>query len=556
MRIALAQINTTVGDLSGNAEKILDYVGKARFAGADIVTFPELSVCGYPPEDLLLKEGFIKDSSRALGHIISKIPEDILVVLGCITTNSKGRPQNSAALIKGRKKLALYHKIELPNYGVFDEKRYFYQGEKIPVFSLDGCVFGVNICEDIWLDRVTEAQVKAGAEFVLNISASPFHAGKTGQRVDYMSAKARRLGVHIFYNNTIGGQDELVFDGNSFIVGPDRKINVSAKSFEEDLIFYDYKCKDRGKNASSIRLGSIKAGVKPPINNSGNFEKITELEEIYRALITGTRDYIKKNGFKKVVVGVSGGIDSAITCALACDAIGRENVVGVTMPSVYSSKEIYNDAVKLGKSLKIRLMEIPIKQIFDVYMDELKGEFSGLKPDIAEENLQARIRGNILMAFSNKFGWLVLSTGNKSEVSCGYSTLYGDMAGGFNILKDVYKTLVYDLSAYVNRVGKYPIPLSILKRPPTAELRPNQKDSDSLPPYSVLDAILKLYIESDKGYKEIIKQRRFDAATVKKVVRLVDRSEFKRRQAAPGVKITPKAFGRDRRMPITNRYSQ
>ncbi|MCB4792065.1 MAG: NAD+ synthase [Elusimicrobia bacterium] len=553
MRIALAQINPIVGDLKGNAEKILQYVKIAKSKGADIVAFPELSVCGYPPQDLLLKEAFVEDTIKALKDISSKI-SGIVAILGCVTKDDKNRLYNSAVLIKDRKIKAVYNKIELPNYGVFDEKRYFHHGNEIPLFKLGNTVFGVSVCEDLWLARVTEEQKQKGAQAVFNISSSPYHIDKASERTEYIGKKARRLGLYIFYTNTVGGQDELVFDGNSLILGPDGKEKMRAKPFEEDIIFYDMQQGSCGypDNTDYIDLGGIKG--KKPLLKKRKIETIKGPGEVYRALVLATRDYVKKNCFKKVVIGISGGIDSALTAVLACDAVGRGNVMGVTMPSMYSSNQTRNDAIRFCRDNGINIIEIPIQEIYYTYINSLSKEFKGLKTGSAEENLQARIRGNILMAFSNKFGWLVLSTGNKSEVSCGYSTIYGDMVGGFNILKDVYKTRVYELSRYVNRCGKYTIPGSIIKRPPTAELRPNQKDSDSLPPYRVLDRILKLYIEQDMGYEQITRANKFKPETVRKVIKLVDRNEFKRRQAPPGIRITKKGFDKDRRMPITNKY--
>jgi NAD+ synthase (glutamine-hydrolysing) len=554
MRIALAQINPIVGDLAGNSEKILRYVKAAKSKGADVVTFPELALCGYPPQDLVLKKVFIDDCESALKKLSQGIT-GILVIAGTITRNEKGEACNSAVLIKEKKIKAVYNKIELPNYGVFDEKRYFHHGSKIPIFKLSNTLFGVSICEDIWLDRVTESQKSLGADVVFNISASPYHADKASERVEYIGKKARRLGLHIFYNNLIGGQDELVFDGNSFAVGPDGREKVRAKAFEEDLVFYDMpeKDPDARENRPYLYLGGI-ASSKKPVLKPNKQKKLTGIEEIYRALVLGTKDYVNKNKFEKILIGISGGIDSALTAVIACDAIGVENVVGVTMPSMYSSAGTKNDAYKLASGLGMKLLEIPIEKVFYSYLAELSKEFKGLKTDITEENLQARIRGNLLMALSNKFGWLVVSTGNKSEVSCGYSTLYGDMVGGYNLLKDVYKTVVYELSRYLNKTSKFKIPVSIIKRPPTAELRDNKKDSDSLPEYDVLDRILKQYIEFDMGYEEIIKNNKFEPQTVKKVIKLVDRSEFKRRQAPPGIRITQKGFDKDRRMPITNKY--
>lgn len=555
IRVALAQINPVVGDLEGNAEKTLGFIRRAQEVKADLISFPELSLCGYPPEDLLLKEGFVKDSLNALHYIAGEVT-DIVAIVGCVDRDDKGDIYNSAAVIREKKIKAIYHKIELPNYSVFDEKRYFQKGSRIYVFRLGGVVWGVNICEDIWLNRVAERQKEKGAEIIFNISASPYHMGKINLRKKILREKAERLKTHICYNNLVGGQDELVFDGGSFILNSEGGELARGEQFEEDLVVCDLAVGRETKTANKgyIELGSLKTTPLPLLKRKEASE-LNPWEEVYKALILGTRDYVTKNGFQKVVIGLSGGIDSSLTAVIACDAIGRENVLGVSMPSTFSSQETQKDAESLAENLGIKFIKIPIKRIFHSYLEGLKKEFQGEKADVTEENIQARIRGNILMALSNKFGWLVLATGNKSEVSCGYCTLYGDMAGGFSVLKDVYKTLVYKLAEFRNRKeGRDLIPESVFKRPPTAELRPNQTDQDVLPPYPILDEILKEYIEEDKNYKEIIEEKRFDPKMAKKVINMVDKNEYKRRQAPPGIKITPKAFGKDRRMPITNKY--
>ena len=531
LRVALAQINTTVGDFETNVAKIGAAIERAKEAGADIVTFPELAICGYPPEDLLLRPGFLRDNRYALEEV-TQLSEGITTVVGLAHVND-GNVHNTAAVVRDNYVVALYHKIELPNYGVFDEKRYFSQGAGCPVFEVNGSPVTVNICEDMWIEgsEAERCAMSSNARVVLNISASPFHAGKLALRRDKIVAGfAKRTGAFVCYNNLVGGQDELVFDGGSLVVSPQGELVASAGRFREDLLILD--------------IGS--SGIQHP--------ELGRLEEIYRALVLGTGDYVHKNGFEKALVGLSGGVDSSLTAAIAVDALGADNVIGITMPSQYTSMETRSDAELLAQELNIRLIAVPVKSIFSAYLDELQKPFGQGEPGIENENLQARIRGNILMALSNRFGWLVLTTGNKSETAVGYCTLYGDMAGGFAVIKDVPKTLVYELAEYVNKKGcQELIPRSVLERPPSAELRPDQKDEDSLPPYPVLDPILQAYVEEDRAPNEIVLSG-FKAGVVDEVVRMVNRSEYKRRQAPPGVKITPKAFGKDRRLPITNRY--
>lgn len=542
IRIALAQINPTVGDFDGNLTKIANAIEQARDAGSYIVTFPELAICGYPPEDLLLKPGFLRDSRGALNVLIPR-GRGIVAVVGFADAQD-GKVYNAAAVIDDGQLAGIYHKVELPNYGVFDEKRYFSPGSGCTAFEINDTIFTINICEDIWVDGSAAEHCAAenNARVVLNISASPFHAGKLNQRRAILSRFAKRTGTFVCYNNLVGGQDELVFDGGSLIVNPQGEVVASAKCFQEDLLITDIdpiflKHKNSPDRKSTIATCSSELG---------------RLEEIYSALVLGTRDYMCKNRFRKALIGLSGGIDSSLTAAIAVDALGAENVIGVTMPSQYTSRETRSDAEIVAKNLGIQFMTVPLQPIFSAYLDALKEPFGQGKPGIENENLQARIRGNILMALSNRFGWLVLTTGNKSETAVGYCTLYGDMAGGFAVIKDVPKVLVYELAEYVNKKsGREIIPGSVIQRPPTAELRPNQKDEDSLPPYPILDPILRAYVEEDKSPDEIIASG-FDAKTVRDVARMVDRSEYKRRQAPPGVKITPKAFGRDRRLPITN----
>ena len=560
IRIALAQINPTLGDLKGNAQKILDFIGRAKKVKADIVTFPELSICGYPPEDLLLKERFIKDNLKIL-EFIKKNISGIIAIIGFVSEDENGNIYNSAAIIKDKKLRGIYRKIELPNYGVFDEKRYFKSGKDVPVFILNGVIFGVNICEDIWKENgVAKVQSDKGAKIIINISSSPYYTGKVNLRKNILLERVKEIKTYVCYNNLVGGQDELVFDGASLVLDPEGNEIARGKQFEEDLVVADLaveaETKDEFRDKDYINLGKLNDNELPALEIKIP-RKLDPLEEIYKALVLGTRDYVKKNGFEKVIIGLSGGIDSSLTAVIACDALGKENVIGISMPSRYSSEGTQRDAEILAKNLGIKFTRVYIDKIFSSYLDSLEKEFQGLRPDVTEENIQARIRGNILMALSNKFGYLVLTTGNKSEVSCGYCTLYGDMAGGFNVLKDVFKTLVYKLTIFRNEKGKNNlIPESIIKRPPTAELRPDQKDEDTLPPYSILDGILKKYVEEGKSYREILQDGEFDPQLVRKVIQMVDKNEYKRRQAPPGIKITPRAFGKDWRFPITNKYKE
>jgi NAD+ synthase (glutamine-hydrolysing) len=560
IRLALAQINPTVGAFASNRESILDCLERSRSMRADITIFPELAVCGYPPEDLLLKKHFIAEHNRVLASLRREIREET-VIIGCLDADTKGNLYNAAALIQSGTVKATYRKMCLPNYGVFDEKRYFAAGRSNHVFVLDSIPFGISICEDIWASpSVCKEQVRAGAQLLINISASPFHAGKRNERRRMLQEKAAEYKSHIAYLNTVGGQDELVFDGGSFVFSPSGRVLTEARHFEEDILFADliFPCRParKKKRVSTVRYVVLKRPDHPkgPRLKKKRAVMAEPVSEIYKALVLGTRDYVCKNSFKKVVLGLSGGIDSALVATIACDALGKENVVGITMPSRFSSCATQNDARRLSKNLGIQLIRLPIEKLYTDYLALLKQEFHGLPPGTAEENIQARIRGNLLMAFSNKFNWLVLTTGNKSETAVGYCTLYGDMAGGFAVLKDVSKTLVYALAQYRNgSAPKKIIPHSIITRAPSAELRDNQKDQDSLPPYEVLDTILALYIEDDRGYDQIVEQIG-DPRLVRSVITLVDRNEYKRRQAPPGIKITPKAFGRDRRLPMTNRY--
>ncbi|MFH0855963.1 MAG: NAD+ synthase [Candidatus Omnitrophota bacterium] len=553
LRVAMAQINCLVGDLQGNFAKIRGNIEKARSLGADIVVFPELAITGYPPEDLLLKPEFISDNLEYLKKLV-KLSGDMLVIVGFVDRKS-GRLYNSLAVIYSGKIVGVYHKMRLPNYGVFDEERYFEAGEAPPVYKFGKSVFGLSICEDIWhRDGPIKMQADQGAKLIFNSNASPYHAGKINEREEIVRKQARLNKAAIVYVNLVGGQDELVFDGQSIVVDDQGRVIERAGAFKEDLLVVDLAVpfsKGRGLKKSITVAGKITPKKKLALAGK-KIKPLAPLAEIYQALLLGLGDYIRKNGFKKVVVGLSGGIDSAIVAVLAADAIGSGNVTGVFMPSRYSSNASRVDAGGLAKNLGIKFVTIPIERMYRAYLEELAPHLSGLKANIAEENLQARIRGNILMALSNKFGWLVLTTGNKSEMSTGYATLYGDMAGGFAVIKDVPKTLVYKLAAYRNSLGAV-IPGRIFTKEPTAELRPGQKDSDSLPVYGVLDPILKAYIEEDKGLGEIASLG-FEPKAVSQVLSMVDKSEYKRRQSPPGIKITPKSFGKDRRMPITNKY--
>ncbi|MCM8821171.1 MAG: NAD+ synthase [Candidatus Omnitrophica bacterium] len=553
IRIGIGQINPTVGDIKGNCEKILEYIKNAEEKKVDILAFPELSITGYPPEDLLLRPAFIKENINAVSSIEKKVGNTI-VIIGFVDVVKNNYLYNSAAIIHNKKRVAAYYKILLPNYGVFDEKRYFIGGNNPFIIDFSGIPFGVNICEDIWhIEGPLKKQAQKGAKIIFNISASPYHMGKTKEREDIIKQQCINNNIWACYINLVGGQDEVVFDGRSFIMDKNGRIVYKAHPFKEGLFIVDIFLDTVVENTESDYSVSHKfVEDKPPILVSG-YKELSEEEEVYLALMTGLKDYVLKNGFKKVVLGLSGGIDSSLVATIASDALGSENVIGVFMPSRYSSKESEEDARTLAENLKIKFFNIPIDSIFTSYLEILSPVFKGTKLDITEENLQARIRGNLLMALSNKFGYLVLTTGNKSEISVGYSTLYGDTAGGFAVIKDLYKTQVYKLVRYRNSINKV-IPDRVFIKAPTAELKPNQKDQDTLPPYDILDGILKEYIEKDKSFQEIVSVG-FDAEVVKKVLQMVDKSEYKRRQSPPGTKITPKAFGKDRRMPITNRFS-
>jgi len=558
-RIALAQINTTVGDLQGNAGKILRFADRARRQGAHVVIFPEMTLCGYPPEDLLFKEHFIRDTQKALGSLVKDI-KGLSALVGFVDRDDKGSIYNAAALIRDGRIKGVYHKHFLPNYGVFDEKRYFREGKDYLILDHGPMSMGISICEDIWQNRgIPRVYAKAGVDVLVNMSASPYDFGKLEQRKKMLKARAQETQSYICYVNLIGGQDELVFDGGSLVLDKDGRIVAAGKQFGEDLVLIDVMSrghkakKQRPRGTKVVKIQEPPVALKPIHQKSP--KALSQIERIFQALVLGTRDYVKKNGFNKVVVGLSGGIDSSLVAAIAREALGANNVVGVSMPSVFTSKGTRADAKKLAKNLGIKLIVKPIDKIFSSYTKALKKDFKGYRFDVAEENLQARIRGNILMAFSNKFGWLVLTTGNKSEVAVGYCTLYGDLSGGFAVIKDVPKTMVYALAKFINTERAGIIPKSILTRAPTAELRRNQKDQDSLPPYKALDELIKAYVEEHRSLKDITRKSK-RRALIKKIVRMVDKSEYKRRQSPPGIKITPRAFGKDWRLPITNKYSE
>jgi NAD+ synthase (glutamine-hydrolysing) len=571
LRLALSQMNAVVGDIPGNERRIRDDLRRARAAGAQIVLFPELAVTGYPPEDLLLKEHFLADARAAVDRIAADATGIVALV---------GFPEraldvyNAAAVLADGALQATYRKVHLPNYGVFDEVRYFQSGPGAAVMEVDGITVGLTICEDIWQPGVPMSQeALAGATVVVNISASPYVAGKGIVRERMIAQRARDHLCAVAFCGLVGGQDELIFDGHSFVVDHDGDVVARSPQFKEDLLIAEVdpqaalsaRLRDTRRRPAARNLreeiphlgsfavrdgardtpGAPKGEVTPLLDRCG---------EIYEALVLGTRDYVEKNGFRHVVIGLSGGIDSTLVALIAVDALGPDRVTTVTMPSPYSSTGTRSDAHDLARNLGVEILELPIAPMMQGFEESLREPFAGREPGIAEENLQARIRGNLLMALSNKFGWLVLTTGNKSELAVGYSTLYGDSAGGFAVIKDVPKTLVYELTELRDtRAGRGLVPPEIVTRPPSAELRPDQRDEDSLPPYAVLDRILEGYVEHDHGREQLI-ARGLPEADVDRIIRLVDLAEYKRRQNPPGIKISAKAFGRDRRVPITNRY--
>ena len=569
-RLALAQINTTVGDLEGNASKIIDYIGKARSSEADLVAFPELAIPGYPPEDLLFKAQFVEENIATMREV-ARASEGIVVVVG-FADNDEG-VRNAAAVVYGGELVDVYHKVHLPNYGVFDEVRYFKPGNRCPVYVVNGTVVGVNVCEDIWEPvGPTNVQRASGAEVIVNISGSPFYAGRLAEREQILADRASDHDVFVAYLNLVGGQDELVFDGGSMVLDPVGAKVAEADRFEEDLLVVDLEVEAlsrsrRGSAGPAVELAVLEAVGRPSTVLVSDYSARSRprvlgvqpvtydgVAEVYAALRTGTRDYVRKTGFERVLVALSGGIDSSLVATVAVDALGSENVTGVWMPSRYSTETSMIDARELAENLGIELETLAIEDAFEAHLDTLAPIFNGLAPDVTEENLQSRIRGVLMMALSNKLGKLVLTTGNKSEMAVGYATIYGDMAGGYGVIMDVPKTKVYELAQYRNSMAGGPvIPTSVIEKAPTAELRPDQLDEDSLPPYEVLDPILKAYVEDDLPFDEIV-EKGFDEEVVKRTITMVDRSEYKRRQAPPGIKITPRNFGRDRRMPIANRY--
>ena len=571
VRVALGQINPTVGDFERNVRMIVDAIERARALGCSLVAFPELAITGYPPEDLLFKPAFIEANLRALDEV-TRASRGLSVVVGFV--DKRDDIFNAAAVLHDGVRAGVYHKQYLPNYGVFDENRYFQAGTEAPVFAVGETVFAVNVCEDIWYPAgPTTAQALAGAELVVNVNGSPYHAGKARFREQMVATRAADDLVCVAYVNMVGGQDELVFDGASLIVNEHGQCVARGRQFEEDFVVADLdleavfharlhdprRRKEKlraGEAAPRIVLPALPAAAQVPPVEPPTVAPLERVEEVFRALVLGTRDYVRKNGFARVVIGLSGGIDSSLVAAIAVEALGRENVAGVGMPSPYSSAGTRRDAQRVAKNLGIEYLSIPITPILRAYKRALARAFKGLKEDVTEENLQARIRGNLLMALSNKFGWLVLTTGNKSEYSVGYTTLYGDMAGGFAVIKDVPKMLVYEVARHVNRsAGRALVPETVFERAPSAELRPGQTDQDTLPPYAELDAILEGYVEEDRGVNDLV-ARGFAPETVRRVVLMVDRNEYKRRQAPIGVKITPRAFGRDWRLPIVNRFRE
>ncbi|MFA5802450.1 MAG: NAD+ synthase [Thermoleophilia bacterium] len=594
IRLALAQINPTVGDFAGNKAIIAAGIDQAKAGGADIVVFPELALTGYPPEDLTFNPDFLAANMAALDDLCHHA-RNIVVVAGFLDSHA-GDIHNAAAILSNGKIAGICHKMRLPNYGVFDEFRYFSAGTRPVLLDMDGRLVGINICEDIWYpDEPIGSQVAAGASLIINLSASPYRTGRTRSREEMLETRARDYITPVALVNMVGGQDELVFDGNSLVYDEHGRLLARGASFEEDMVVVDIDFEEvsnsrhrdsmgrlddmrkrhpgpvdlfsigplLGKELEDVTEGWRMESVRSEANSvTGTAsvhtqqhlpEALSGLAEIYRALVVGVGDYVRKNSFKRVLIGLSGGIDSSLVAAVAVDALGKENVVGVSMPSRYTSDGTHDDAEAMAKKLGIEFRHIPIEPLFMQYLETLEPQFTGSKPDTTEENLQARIRGNLLMALSNKFGWLVLTTGNKSEMSVGYATLYGDMAGGFAVIKDVPKTIVYELCRWRNAQGEEIIPASIIERAPSAELAPDQKDQDTLPPYEILDRIIEEYVEYDRSVEEMVAAG-LDQKTVARITRMIDRNEYKRRQAPPGIKITSRAFGKDRRFPITNRF--
>jgi NAD+ synthase (glutamine-hydrolysing) len=582
LRVALAQMNAVVGDVEGNARRCRELIAQAREQGAELVVFPELAITGYPPEDLLLKTHFL-DAARAALSEVADACEGIVAVVGF--PELADDVYNAAAVLADRSVAAVYRKMELPNYGVFDERRYFQAGSEPALAEVNGVAVGLTICEDIWEPGPpATAEALAGAQVIVNLSASPYHRGKGLERERMLIQRARDNNAAVAFCNLVGGQDELVFDGHSVVIDQDGRVVARAPQFEEALVVCTLDVgavaqrrlvdprhrsavlreRRRGAPPPAATLARLETPVRPAEATAGDdaglggpvAELLGPEDEVYAALVCGLRDYVAKNGFRHVVFGLSGGIDSALVALVAVDALGPERVTCVIMPSPFSSQETQADARAIAANLGCEAIELPIAQAMEAYDRLLAEPFAGRERDITEENIQARIRGNLVMALSNKFGWLVLTTGNKSEMSVGYSTLYGDMAGGFAVLKDVFKGWVYRLVRRRNeRAGRELVPASVLERPPSAELRPGQRDEDSLPPYDVLDRILEAYVERDLDLDEIAAQG-FAREEVARVIRMVDGAEYKRRQSPPGIRISAKAFGRDRRVPITNRFRE
>ena len=579
IRVALAQLNVIVGDLAGNQAAIARALQQARAARAALVAVPELAVTVYPPEDLLLKPQFVTENLAALRRLVRQT-RGLLAVIGFVDRDAPGRLYNAAAVAANGRLLGVYRKLCLPNYGVFDERRYFTPGHRLCVIEWPrretgdrrqetGTVrIGVTICEDLWEEWPTEALVRQGRiSALVNISASPYHAGKLQERLALIRRQAAAHRISAAYLNLVGGQDELVFDGGSVVLDARGRLLAQARQCEEDLLVVDLPVAERttparrraARHMLPVQRLTVPSWERQPLLALQPPAVQTPLEplaEIYAALVLGTRDYARKNGFTQAVIGVSGGVDSSLTAAIAVDALGRDHVTGVSMPSRYSSAGTQRDAEQVARALGMRFVTVPIEPVFLRYLETLAPLFKGRAADVAEQNVQARIRGTLLMALANKFGWLVLTTGNKSEMATGYCTLYGDMAGGFAVIKDVPKQMVYQLSRFRNQRGPgTPMSESVLRRAPTAELAPNQTDQDTLPPYGVLDRIVEAYVEQNKSARQLVRQG-VPSSTVRRVMQMIDRAEYKRRQGPPGIKITPRAFGRDRRMPITNRYQE
>ena len=558
MKICLAQINPTVGAFEQNVKKICRFINTAKKKGADLIVFPEMCIVGYPPKDLLELSGFVDSNLKALEEVRNNVT-GISAIVGFVDRNAGQRGKNlynAAAYINNKEIVSRHYKSLLPTYDVFDEDRYFEPAHSISLAKISGRKSGISICEDAWGANIiwhgkihhkdpVESMIRQGAEIIINISASPFTIGKQDERLKMLTSHAKKYNVPIVFVNQIGGNDDLVFDGNSLVINKKGVIVDKALSFEEDLLMVEFKGPD-------ISAGDSKPGSVGKRTQAGAGED--EIESVFKALVLGTRDYVRKCGFKKAVIGLSGGIDSAVTAVIAARALGKGKVLGVTMPSGFSSKGSVKDSKALAKRLGIAFENIPIKSVYNAYTRTLSDMFTGLPFDVTEENLQARIRGKILMAISNKYGYLVLTTGNKSELAVGYCTLYGDMCGGLAVISDIPKTMVYDIAEYINR-RKEVIPIHTIEKPPSAELRPDQKDQDSLPPYDILDGVLKAYVEESRDIDDII-GRGFNEALVKDIIKKVDTNEYKRKQAAPGLKVTSKAFGTGRRMPLAQRYTR